>query len=72
MIETLKEIAAAAPSSSRLTVASLTSVDKNYGDVRALWAVDFQVRAGEVVALLGPTLKPKSPCISEKTAEGGT
>ena len=72
MIEAPNEIAAAAPSSSRLIVASLTSVDKNYGDVRALCAVDFQVRAGEVVALLGPTPKPKSPCISEKTAEGGT
>jgi hypothetical protein len=33
LIETLKEIAAAAPSSSRPVVASLTSVDKNYGDV---------------------------------------
>jgi two-component system response regulator DesR len=35
LIETLKEIAVAAPSSSRPGVASLTSVDKNYRDVRA-------------------------------------
>ena len=63
MIETLKEIAAAAPSSSRPVVASLTSVDKNYGDVRALCAVDFQVRAGEVVALLGPNGAGKTTAV---------
>jgi ABC-2 type transport system ATP-binding protein len=39
---------------SDLTVASLENVNKNYGEVRALRGVDFQVRAGEVVALLGP------------------
>ena len=63
MIETLKEIAAAAPSSSRPVVASLTSVDKNYGDVRALCAVDFQMRAGEVVALLGPNGAGKTTAV---------
>lgn len=63
MTETLKEIAAAAPSSSRPAVASLTSVDKNYGDVRALCAVDFQVRAGEVVALLGPNGAGKTTAV---------
>ena len=35
-------------------VASLEGVHKSYGTVRALRGVDFHVRAGEVVALLGP------------------
>ena len=39
---------------SELIVASLEGVNKNYGDVRALRGVDFRVRAGEVVTLLGP------------------
>jgi ABC-type polysaccharide/polyol phosphate transport system ATPase subunit len=36
------------------TVASLESVTKNYEQIRALRGVDFDVRSGEVVALLGP------------------
>jgi hypothetical protein len=71
LIETLKEILAAAPSSSRPIVASLTSVDKNYGDVRAMCAVDLQVRAGEVVAFASTNGEPP-PCISEKTTQRGT
>jgi len=35
--------------STDLAVASLESVNKNYGDVRALRGVNFQVRAGELV-----------------------
>ena len=44
-------------------VASLESVNKNYGDVRALRAVNFQVRAGEVVALLGPNGAGKTTAV---------
>jgi ABC-2 type transport system ATP-binding protein len=46
-----------------LTVASLENVNKNYGDVRALRGVDFQVRAGEVVALLGPNGAGKTTAV---------
>lgn len=45
------------------TIASLESVSKNYGPVRALRAVDFQVRAGEVVALLGPNGAGKTTAV---------
>ena len=44
-------------------VASLAGVNKNYGDVRALRAVNFQVRAGEVVALLGPNGAGKTTAV---------
>jgi ABC-2 type transport system ATP-binding protein len=44
-------------------VASLTGVNKNYGDVRALRGVNFQVRAGEVVALLGPNGAGKTTAV---------
>jgi ABC-2 type transport system ATP-binding protein len=46
-----------------LTVASLESVNKNYSDVRALRGVNFQVRAGEVVALLGPNGAGKTTAV---------
>jgi ABC-2 type transport system ATP-binding protein len=44
-------------------VASLERVNKNYGNVRALLEVDFQVRAGEVVALLGPNGAGKTTAV---------
>jgi len=44
-------------------VASLESVNKNYGDVRALRAVNFQVRAGEEVALLVPNGAGKTTAV---------
>jgi len=44
-------------------VASLVGVNKNYGAVRALRGVDFQVRAGEVVALLGPNGAGKTTAV---------
>jgi ABC-2 type transport system ATP-binding protein len=44
-------------------VANLEGVNKNYGDVRALRGVNFQVRAGEVVALLGPNGAGKTTAV---------
>ncbi len=44
-------------------VASLEAVNKNYGSIRALRAVDFRVRAGEVVALLGPNGAGKTTAV---------
>jgi ABC-2 type transport system ATP-binding protein len=44
-------------------VASLESVNKNYGTVRALRNVNFGVRAGEVVALLGPNGAGKTTAV---------
>ena len=50
-------------SNSDLVVASLQSVNKNYGPVRALRGVDFNVCAGEVVALLGPNGAGKTTAV---------
>jgi len=44
-------------------VASLESLNKNYGDIRALRGVDFRVRSGEVVALLGPNGAGKTTAV---------
>ena len=44
-------------------VASLEHVSKNYGPVKALSGVNFQVRAGEVVALLGPNGAGKTTAV---------
>jgi len=44
-------------------VASLEAVNKNYGPVRALRGVNFQVRAGEIVALLGPNGAGKTTAV---------
>jgi ABC-2 type transport system ATP-binding protein len=44
-------------------VASLETVSKNYGGVRALRNVNFSVRAGEVVALLGPNGAGKTTAV---------
>jgi ABC-2 type transport system ATP-binding protein len=48
---------------SNLAVAGLEAVTKNYGGIRALRGVDFQVRAGEVVALLGPNGAGKTTAV---------
>jgi len=45
------------------TVASLEGVNKAYGAVQALRGVDFQVRAGEIIALLGPNGAGKTTAI---------
>jgi ABC-2 type transport system ATP-binding protein len=44
-------------------VASLESVSRNYGDVRALRNVNFTVDAGQVVALLGPNGAGKTTAV---------
>jgi ABC-2 type transport system ATP-binding protein len=49
--------------STDLAVASLEGVNKNYGGVRALRGVNFEVRAGEVVALLGPNGAGKTTAV---------
>jgi ABC-2 type transport system ATP-binding protein len=61
MIATLPH--AALPLRSDLVVANLENVNKNYGDVPALRAVNFRVHAGEVVALLGPNGAGKTTAV---------
>jgi ABC-type sugar transport system ATPase subunit len=61
MIATLEETPGIRRSSSGAVVASLEGVSKNYGEVRALRSVNFAVRAGEVVALLGPMARGRQP-----------
>src|ERR1700754_3057066 len=51
------------PVSNATTVASLKGVSKNYGEVKALRSVDFDVRAGELVALLGPNGAGKTTAV---------
>lgn len=63
MIATLEQPRPVETVPSDLIVASLEGVNKNYGDVRALHAVDFRVRSGEVVALLGPNGAGKTTAI---------
>src|ERR1700692_743253 len=63
MIATLEQPRQIDPSNSDVIVASLEGVNKNYGSVRALRAVNFRVRAGEVVALLGPNGAGKTTAV---------
>jgi ABC-2 type transport system ATP-binding protein len=63
MIATLKSTRTAETSSPDRIVASLESINKNYGNVRALQDVDFQVHAGEIVALLGPNGAGKTTAV---------
>jgi len=63
MIATLQPSHSLEPATSGLVVANLESVNKNYGDVRALRHVNFGVRAGEVVALLGPNGAGKTTAV---------
>jgi ABC-2 type transport system ATP-binding protein len=63
MTATLEQPQIAHTEMAGLTVASLEGVNKNYGDIRALRAVDFRVRAGEVVALVGPNGAGKTTAV---------
>lgn len=63
MINTIEQREIAKTSKQDLVVANLEGVNKNYGDVRALRGVNFQVRAGEVVALLGPNGAGKTTAV---------
>lgn len=54
MIQTLERIIGSPQGSSEQVVASLAAVSKRYGEVKALRSIDFQVNAGELVAVLGP------------------
>ena len=63
MIATLEHTQETRFAASGDVVATLESVSKNYGEVRALKLVDFQLRAGEVLALLGPNGAGKTTAV---------
>ncbi len=63
MIATLEETQYSPHADSGAVVASLEAVSKNYGDIRALRNVNFNVRAGQVVALLGPNGAGKTTAV---------
>lgn len=63
MNATAFEYRTALPVGEHPVVASLDSVSKNYGPVRALRAVNFRVRVGELVALLGPNGAGKTTAV---------
>jgi len=63
MIATLDQAYVADARKSDSVVASLEGVHKNYGDIPALRGVNFQVRAGELVALLGPNGAGKTTAV---------
>jgi ABC-2 type transport system ATP-binding protein len=63
MVETLEHSTPLQRKQSQGTVASLAAVNKSYGEVRALRGINFQVRAGEVVALLGPNGAGKTTAV---------
>jgi ABC-2 type transport system ATP-binding protein len=63
MIATMHQENGRETTNRNLSVARLEGVNKNYGAVRALRAVDFHVRAGEVVALLGPNGAGKTTAV---------
>lgn len=63
MIATLEETPSVQRAGSGTVVANLESVNKNYGEIRALSNVNFTVRAGQVVALLGPNGAGKTTAV---------
>src|SRR5436190_6075630 len=63
MVETLEHSSPLQRKQSQGTVASLAAVNKSYGEVQALRGINFEVRAGEVVALLGPNGAGKTTAV---------
>ncbi len=63
MVAALKQTRDKRSAGSGDVVAILQDVNKNFGDIRALKGIDFQVRAGEVVALLGPNGAGKTTAV---------
>jgi len=63
MIATLEEPLSMQRADSGSVVASLEGVSKNYGEIRALQSVNFNVHAGKVVALLGPNGAGKTTAV---------
>jgi ABC-2 type transport system ATP-binding protein len=63
MIATAEHAQAGTTVPTNQIVASLETVNKNYGEVRALRDVNFAVRAGEIVALLGPNGAGKTTAV---------
>lgn len=63
MIATIEQRQAATVPTANAIVASLEGVNKNYEVIRALRAVNFSVRAGEIVALLGPNGAGKTTAV---------
>ena len=63
MIATLEEPLSMQRADSGSVVASLEGVGKNYGEIRALQSVNFNVHAGKVVALLGPNGAGKTTAV---------
>jgi ABC-2 type transport system ATP-binding protein len=63
MIATLQERQIATPRTFGPVVAQLRDVSKNYGEIKALDHLDFEIRAGELVALLGPNGAGKTTAV---------
>ena len=63
MLATIEKTQNISTAKSAATIACLESVQKNCGGVRALRSVDFNVRNGQVVALLRPNGAAKTTAV---------